>query len=213
MILLGAPGVGKGTQAEKIANQYQIPHISTGDIFRSNMKAHTKLGEQAKAYMDAGTLVPDDLVVALVADRIAQEDCQTGYILDGFPRTIPQAEALEETLHKRGLALDYVFHIVVPDEEIIARMSGRRACENCGGTYHIKYRKSKQEGICDICAGKLITRQDDTEETVRKRLSVYHTQTQPLIQFYEEKGLLVSIDGVAEMDDVFKQIREQIEKD
>lgn len=206
IIMLGAPGAGKGTQAKKIAEKYAIPHISTGDIFRSNIKNGTELGKKAKEYMDKGLLVPDELVCDLVVDRIQQDDCKNGYILDGFPRTIPQAQALEDALTKIGQKLDYAIDIEVPDENIIRRMSGRRSCPKCGAIYHVVNNPPKKEGICDVCGTELVFRADDKEETVRNRLDVYHTQTQPLIDFYKERGVLQEVDGTKSMDDVFGQI-------
>ncbi|MDD3219782.1 MAG: adenylate kinase [Lachnospiraceae bacterium] len=206
IIMLGAPGAGKGTQAKKIADKYQIPHISTGDIFRANIKNGTELGTKAKSYMDQGLLVPDELVVDLVADRVKQDDCTNGYVLDGFPRTIPQAEALDKALEGMGTKIDYAINVEVPDENIINRMSGRRACVGCGATYHIKYIPTKVEGICDVCGEKLILRDDDKPETVKKRLDVYHEQTQPLIDYYEKAAVLKEVDGTQDMEDVFKDI-------
>ncbi len=206
LIMLGAPGAGKGTQAKRVAEKYGIPHISTGDIFRANIKNGTELGMKAKSYMDAGALVPDELVCDLVADRIAQEDCAKGYILDGFPRTIPQAEALDRAADRLGAPVDYAVDIEVPDENIVSRMGGRRACVGCGATYHITFNPTKTEGICDVCGGELILRDDDKPETVQKRLNVYHEQTQPLIDYYKNKGILVEVDGTLGMDDVFAAI-------
>ena len=206
IIMLGAPGAGKGTQAKKIAERYSIPHISTGDIFRTNIKNGTKLGKKAKAYMDEGALVPDDLVVDLVVDRFKNSDCANGYVLDGFPRTIPQAEALEDALNAIGEIVNFAINVEVPDENIINRMSGRRSCIGCGATYHTKYNATKVEGICDSCGEKLILRDDDKPETVKNRLLVYHDQTQPLIDFYSKKGVLAEVDGMKDMDDVFNAI-------
>ena len=206
IIMLGAPGAGKGTQAKKIAEKYSIPHISTGDIFRANIKNGTELGMKAKTYMDQGLLVPDELVVDLVVDRLGQEDCANGCVLDGFPRTIPQAEALDAALTKVGQAVDYAINVEVPDENIVNRMSGRRACENCGATYHIVYAPTKVENVCDTCQGDLILRDDDKPETVQKRLNVYHEQTQPLIDYYTKKNILVEVDGTVDIDDVFAAI-------
>ncbi len=206
LIMLGAPGAGKGTQAAKVAEKYQIPHISTGDIFRANIKNGTELGKKAKSYMDAGGLVPDELVCDLVADRIAQDDCEKGFILDGFPRTIPQAEALDKAVEKLGTKIDYAVDIEVPDENIIERMGGRRACLGCGATYHIKYNAPKTENVCDTCGGSLVLRDDDKPETVKKRLDVYHTQTQPLIDYYSARGNLLTVDGTQSLDDVFASI-------
>ena len=206
IIMLGAPGAGKGTQAKKIAAKYNIPHISTGDIFRANIKNGTELGKKAKTYMDQGLLVPDDLVVDLVVDRVGQDDCERGYVLDGFPRTIPQAEALTKALADMGQKVDYAIDVDVPDENIVRRMSGRRACVVCGATYHVVYAPTKKEGICDTCGGELILRDDDKPETVQKRLNVYHEQTQPLIDYYTEAGILKTVDGTVDIDDVFQSI-------
>lgn len=206
IIMLGAPGAGKGTQAKMIADKYQIPHISTGDIFRANIKNGTELGKEAKKYMDQGLLVPDELTVKILLDRVAQDDCKNGYVLDGFPRTIPQAEVLEEALTKLGDKIDYAINVEVPDENIVKRMGGRRACVNCGATYHIEHVPPKKEGICDNCGSELILRDDDKPETVKNRLSVYHKQTQPLIDFYNGKGVLRTVDGTVDMKDVFNAI-------
>ncbi len=206
IIMLGAPGAGKGTQAAQVAKQYHIPHISTGDIFRANIKGGTELGKKAKTYMDQGLLVPDELVVDLVADRIQQEDCANGYVFDGFPRTIPQAEALDKALEAMGSKIDYAVDIEVPDENIVNRMSGRRACLACGATYHIQFNAPKAEGICDTCGQELVQRADDKPETVLNRLEVYHAQTQPLIDYYTEKGILKTVDGTVDVPEVFKAI-------
>lgn len=206
IIMLGAPGAGKGTQAKKIAKKYGIPHISTGDIFRANIKNNTELGKKAKTYMDKGELVPDELVVDLIMDRFKDADCANGYVLDGFPRTIPQAEALDNALKAEGQAVDYAINVEVPDENIINRMSGRRACVGCGATYHIKYNLTKVEGVCDACGEKLILRDDDKPETVKNRLSVYHEQTQPLIDYYKNAGVLAEVDGTKDMEEVFGDI-------
>ena len=195
IIMLGAPGAGKGTQAKMLAEKYGIPHISTGDIFRANIKNGTELGAKAKEYMDKGLLVPDELVVDLIMDRFKADDCKNGYILDGFPRTIPQAEALDAALA-----------VEVPDENIVNRMSGRRACVGCGATYHIVYNPTKVEGKCDTCGADLILRDDDKPETVLNRLKVYHEQTQPLIDFYTKKGVIAEVDGTKDMKDVFDAI-------
>ena len=206
LIMLGAPGAGKGTQAKKIAEKYSIPHISTGDIFRANIKNGTELGKKAKTFMDQGLLVPDELVVDLVVDRVNQEDCKNGYVLDGFPRTIPQAEALDRALAEMGQKIDYAINVEVPDENIVRRMSGRRACVGCGATYHVVHAPTRLEGVCDRCGEKLILRDDDKPETVTKRLSVYHEQTQPLIDYYGAKGSLKEVDGTMDMEDVFADI-------
>ena len=206
IIMLGAPGAGKGTQAKQIAAKYEIPHISTGDIFRANIKNGTELGMKAKAYMDQGALVPDELTCDLVMDRIAQDDCERGFVLDGFPRTIPQAEALTNALNKIGQSMDYAIDVDVPDENIVNRMSGRRACVNCGATYHIVFNPTKVDGVCDTCGDKIVLRNDDKPETVQNRLSVYHEQTQPLIDYYREQNILKSVDGTKPMDEVFSDI-------
>lgn len=206
IIMLGAPGAGKGTQAKRIAEKYGIPHISTGDIFRANIKNRTKLGEKAKAYIDQGLLVPDELTCDLVVDRVQEEDCRNGYVLDGFPRNIPQAEVLHEALTKLGQKIDVAVNVDVPDENIINRMSGRRACVGCGATYHVEFNAPKTENVCDVCGEKLILRDDDEPETVKKRLDVYHEQTQPLIRYYKEEGILKSVDGTVDMEDVFQAI-------
>ena len=209
--MLGAPGAGKGTQAARLAEVYHIPHISTGDIFRANIKGGTELGKKAKGYMDKGELVPDELVCDLVADRIKQEDCAEGFILDGFPRTVPQAEALDKALTDMKLSLDAAVDVDVPDENIVRRMSGRRACLKCGATYHIVHNKPIKEGICNTCGSELVQRDDDKAETVQKRLAVYHEQTQPLIDYYKKAGVLRSVDGTQSMDDVFAAIRTSLE--
>ncbi len=208
IIMLGAPGAGKGTQAQMIVDEYKIPQISTGDIFRANLKEGTELGLQAKVYMDKGELVPDELTCQLVVDRISRDDCKDGYILDGFPRTIPQAEYLTEALTERGEKMDYAIDIEVPDENIIRRMSDRRVCLKCGATYNISEIPPKKEGICDKCGSELVQRADDEPETVKNRLEVYHAQTQPLIDYYKEQGILREVDGTQPMMDVFAQIKE-----
>lgn len=206
IVMLGAPGAGKGTQAKMIAAKYQIPHISTGDIFRSNIKNGTELGKKAKEYMDQGLLVPDELTVDLVIDRLGQDDCRNGYILDGFPRTIPQAEALDAALAKQGAKMDYAVNVDVPDENIVSRMSGRRACTGCGATYHIVHNPSSKGDVCEVCGETLVLRDDDKPETVQKRLAVYHEQTQPLIDYYTGQGILRTVDGTQTMDGVFQAI-------
>ena len=206
IIMLGAPGAGKGTQAKRIAEKYGIPHISTGDIFRANIKNQTELGMKAKSYMDQGALVPDELTLELIMDRFANDDCKNGYVLDGFPRTIPQAEALTKALADKQDAVDYAVNVDVPDEAIVSRMSGRRACLACGGTYHIKFNPTKVEGICDACGGELVLRNDDKPETVQKRLDVYHEQTQPLIEYYQNQNILKEVDGTLPMEEVFQAI-------
>lgn len=206
IIMLGAPGAGKGTQAKMIADKYGVPHISTGDIFRANIKNGTELGMEAKKYMDQGLLVPDELTVRILLDRVAQDDCKNGYVLDGFPRTIPQAEVLDSELTKLGDHIDYAINVDVPDENIVKRMSGRRACLTCGATYHIEHVPPKKEGICDVCGSELVLRDDDKPETVKNRLNVYHEQTQPLIDFYTEKGVLKTVDGTVPMEEIFAAI-------
>ncbi|SCW45077.1 Adenylate kinase [Lachnospiraceae bacterium C10] len=211
LIMLGAPGAGKGTQAKQIAKAYAIPHISTGDIFRANIKNNTELGKKAKTYMDAGQLVPDELTCDLVMDRIHQEDCSNGFVLDGFPRTIPQAQALTKALEADGETMDYAIDVDVPDDNIVKRMGGRRACLNCGATYHVVSIPPKKEGICDACGSELVLRDDDKPETVQERLRVYHEQTQPLISYYEEQGILRSVDGTVPMEAVFASIQKILE--
>ena len=206
LIMLGAPGAGKGTQAKRIAAKYGIPHISTGDIFRANIKNGTELGKKAQTYMDQGLLVPDELVCDLVVDRIQQSDCEKGYVLDGFPRTIPQAEALTAALEKLGTGIDYAINVEVPDANILNRMGGRRACLGCGATQHVEFNAPKQEGVCDTCGAELVLRDDDKPETVQKRLDVYHEQTQPLIDYYTKAGKLAEVDGTKDMDDVLAAI-------
>ena len=206
IIMLGAPGAGKGTQADMIAEKYGVPHISTGDIFRENIKNGTELGTKAKSYMDQGLLVPDELTVEILLDRVAKDDCAKGYILDGFPRTIPQADVLTAELEKQGSAIDFAIDVEVPDDNIVERMSGRRSCPDCSAIYHIKYNPPKSEGVCDQCGGSLILRDDDKAETVAKRLKVYHEQTQPLIDYYGNKGVLKSVDGTKDMNEVFADI-------
>lgn len=208
LIMLGAPGAGKGTQAKRIAAKYSIPHISTGDIFRANIKNETELGKKAKGFMDQGLLVPDELVLELVADRLSQEDAMKGFVLDGFPRTIPQATSLTETLEKINSGINFAIDVSVPDENIVRRMGGRRACVKCGQTYHTKYLVPKVEGICDDCGSELILRTDDEPETVLKRLGIYHEQTAPLIEYYNNKDLLVTVDGTLGIDEIFGTIVE-----
>lgn len=206
IVMLGAPGAGKGTQADLICAEYNIPHISTGDIFRANIKNGTELGKRAKAYMDKGELVPDQLTVEILLDRVAQDDCKEGYVLDGFPRTIPQAEVLDDALGKLSAKVDHAINVDVPDDAIVARMSGRRSCPDCGTVYHIVYNKPAKDGTCDKCGASLVQRADDAEETVRNRLKVYHDQTAPLIDFYEKKGALKTVDGTQDMKQVTDNI-------
>ena len=207
IVMLGAPGAGKGTQAKRIAAEYGIPHISTGDIFRANIKAGTELGKKAKAFMDQGALVPDEVTIGMLMDRIHEAECEKCYVLDGFPRTIPQAESLTKALAAEGNKIDAAVDIDVPDENIVNRMGGRRACLSCGATYHIVFNAPKKEGVCDTCGSALVLRDDDKPETVQKRLAVYHEQTQPLIDYYRAEGVLKSVDGTQAMDKVFEDIK------
>ncbi len=206
LVLLGPPGAGKGTQASAIVEKYNIPHISTGDIFRANIKEGTALGQEAKAYMDKGLLVPDELVVSIVKDRLLKDDCKEGFLLDGFPRTVGQAEALDSELDKMGIKLDRVININADPEILIERAVGRRICRECGATYHVKYNPPKVEGVCDKDGGELYQRDDDTEETVTTRINVYMEQTEPLIDYYKKQGLLMDVDGTKTIDEVFVDI-------
>ena len=210
LILMGLPGAGKGTQAEKIVEKYAIPHISTGDMFRSAIKEGTALGNEAKTYMDKGELVPDEVTIGIVKERLSKPDCEKGFLLDGFPRTVAQAEALERLLNELNTKLDYVLHRKVPTEKLIERLTGRRICPTCGATYHVEFNPPKQEGICDHDGTELIQREDDQPETVKNRLDVNIEQTQPLLDFYEDKGYLVAIDGDQDIDEVFNQIDDTI---
>lgn len=212
LILMGLPGAGKGTQAEMIKEKYNIPHISTGDMFRLAIKEQTELGKQAKTYMDEGALVPDEVTNGIVEERLAKDDCNKGFLLDGFPRTIPQAEALEEITKKIGKEIDYVIHVDVPAEKLVERLTGRRVCPSCGATYHVINKPPKQEGVCDRDGAKLVQRDDDTEETVQKRLSVNIEQTKPLLDFYEQKGILITVDGDKDIEEVFADIEAKIAK-
>ena len=208
IVLLGPPGAGKGTQAKSISNRYSIPHISTGDIFRKNISEETPLGIEAKGYMDNGQLVPDEVTINMVKDRLTWEDCKNGYLLDGFPRTVAQAEALEEFLAERNEGLDTALCIEVPKDFILERMTGRRVCLQCGASYHIKFNPSAKAGVCDVCGSEVIQRKDDVEETVKERLEVYERQTQPLIDFYKTKNLLSTVDGTKAINEVFESICE-----
>ena len=212
LILLGAPGAGKGTQAALISEHFGLPHISTGDIFRANIRKETKLGLAAKYYIDNGLLVPDELTTDLVVHRIAEEDCRNGYILDGFPRTIPQAECLDKELAKRNDLLDLALEVDVKDEVIIERMIGRRVCSVCGETYHVTMMPPEVDDVCDLCQGELIHREDDKPETVLKRLQVYRERTEPLVDYYKEKGILKAVDGDRDYLEVFADIRKLMEK-
>ena len=207
IILLGAPGAGNGTQAEVICNRYNIPAISTGNIIREALKTGTEMGLKAKSYMESGALVPDEVVIGIIKERIVKDDCKDGFILDGFPRTIPQAEALD----KMGIVIDKVIDIEVPDEKIINRMSGRRVCEKCGASYHLEYKKPKVEGICDACSGTLIQRKDDHPDTVKSRLDVYHSETEPLKDYYEKQGKLTVVEGQEEIEATTRLLIEALE--
>lgn len=206
LILLGGPGAGKGTQAKMMIEKYQIPQISTGDILRAAVKEGTELGKQAKACMDEGKLVPDSVVIGIIEDRLKQADCQKGFILDGFPRTVPQAEALDATLQKMGSKIDHVLSIEVDEEELVKRLTGRRTCKKCGQMFHIMFNPPKKEGICDKCGGELYQRDDDNEATVRSRLATYNQQTKPLIDYYTKQGLVRQIVGVGSISDIFQKI-------
>lgn len=207
IILLGPPGAGKGTQASVLAREEGIPHISTGDILRAAVREGTPLGKKAKEYMDRGDLVPDEVIVGIVSERLSEPDCRKGFIFDGFPRTTPQADALGQALERLQLPLSGVISIEVPDAELVSRLTGRRTCKACGAVYHVVSAPPRAEGICDQCGGALIQRDDDTEETVRNRLSVYHRQTAPLVAYYEQQGLLRRIDGTQDIDRVMAAIR------
>ena len=212
IVMLGAPGAGKGTQAAMICDAYKIPHISTGDLFRSNIKNGTELGKKAKAYMDKGELVPDELTIQLLMDRVSKDDCKNGYVLDGFPRTIPQADVLTDALAKIGEKVDFAINVDVPDENIVNRMSGRRTCPKCGASYHIVSNPPHKEGICDVCGDQLIIRDDDKPETVQNRLNVYHEQTAPLIDYYEKQGILKQVDGAKPLDEVTESVLRAIQE-
>ncbi|HET7578408.1 MAG TPA: adenylate kinase [Bacillales bacterium] len=208
LILMGLPGAGKGTQAERITDRFNIPHISTGDMFRAAIKEKTELGMKAKTYMDAGDLVPDEVTVGIVRERLGKDDCQNGFLLDGFPRTTEQAEALENILTDAGRELDFVLYIDVDEEKLIERLSGRRICKECGATYHIVFNPPETEGICDKCGGELYQREDDNKETVKNRLEVNKKQLQPMLSFYRERGYLHTINGNQDIDAVFEDIRQ-----
>lgn len=206
VILLGPPGAGKGTQAKLISEKFSIPHISTGDIFRANIKEKTPLGMEAKRYIDNGQLVPDEVTIGIVKDRLTKDDCDNGFLLDGFPRTVAQAEALDEFLKGINKDLDVALLIKVPEEFILERMTGRRVCTSCGASYHIRFNPPKIEGKCDICDNELIQRKDDTEATVKERLEVYSKQTYPLINYYKDNGIISEVDGTEAIDKVFENI-------
>jgi adenylate kinase len=212
MILLGPPGAGKGTQAKKLVEKYGIPQISTGDILREAVKNKTSLGMEAKSYMDKGELVTDEIVVGIIRERLQESDCVKGYILDGFPRTVPQADELKKALGVMGQSIDHVLSIVVPNDELIQRLTGRRTCKECGAGFHIMYKKPKQENVCDQCGGPLIQRDDDKEETIKNRLAVYNEQTEPLIAYYKKDGVLVEIEGTGSIGEIFERVCGVIEK-
>ena len=212
LVLLGPPGVGKGTQASAIVGKYNIPHISTGDIFRANIKEGTELGKEAKSYMDKGLLVPDELVVSIVQDRLTKEDCSEGFLLDGFPRTLDQADALDKELTKMGIELNKVVNIEAEKDVLIERAIGRRICKSCGATYHIKFNPPKIDKVCDIDGGELLQRDDDIEETVATRIGVYNEQTQPLIDYYRKKGIILNVDGTRPIKDIFGEIVQSLSK-
>ncbi len=206
IIMLGPPGAGKGTQAKMLVEEFGIPQISTGDMLRAAVAEGTELGKKAKEYMDRGQLVPDEVVIGIVRERLSKPDCHKGFILDGFPRTVPQAEALDKILQEMGKRIDCVINIVVPDEEILKRLTGRRTCRKCGAMYHVEFNPPKKEGVCDKCGGELYQRDDDKEETIRKRLEVYKAQTEPLVDYYKKKGVLVNIDGTKTIQEIYQDI-------
>ena len=204
--MLGAPGAGKGTQAKRIAEEYAIPHVSTGDIFRANIKEGTELGVKAKSYIDSGNLVPDEVTIAMLLDRIHNEDCKEGFVLDGFPRTIAQAVSLGEALDKSDEKIDFAVEVDVPDSAILNRMSGRRVCVSCGATYHVEFTPPTKDNVCDSCEHELVIRDDDKPETVKKRLEVYHELTSPLVDYYDKQGILKKVDGTKSPEEVFSDI-------
>ncbi len=206
LVLMGLPGAGKGTQAEKIIAKYGIPHISTGDMFRAAIKEGTPLGKQAKQFMDAGELVPDEVTIGIVRERLAKSDCDDGFLLDGFPRTVPQAEALDAILQDMNRSIDYVININVERDKLLERLTGRRVCRNCGATYHMVFNRPKQDGTCDKCGGELYQREDDNEKTVANRLEVNINQQEPLLQYYEDTGVLQTVDGNRDIDEVFEDV-------
>ncbi|HJH32016.1 MAG TPA: adenylate kinase [Methanosarcinaceae archaeon] len=210
IVLFGPPGAGKGTQAIKLSGHYNIPHISTGDILRANVRDGTELGREAKVFMDVGKLVPDEVLIGIIKSRLLGPDCSPGFLLDGYPRTIPQADALTGILEEIGKPLDVVLNIDVPDEKLVTRLSGRRMCQ-CGASFHVEFNSPKQDGICDACGGELYQRDDDKEEAIIQRLEVYSTQTQPLIDYYGKIGIMVTIDGIGDIDDIFADICKALE--
>lgn len=207
LLIMGPPGAGKGTQAVLIQKEYNIPHISTGDMFRNAISKQTELGMKAKTYMDEGNLVPDELTIGIVRERLQEEDAKSGFLLDGFPRTIPQAEALDEILNDLSIKIDAVINIVVEDNSLIDRIVGRRVCKKCGAGYHVVTKKPQVEGVCDICGGELEQRKDDTVETVKNRLNVYNNQTKPLLDYYQKRKLVVDVDGLGNIEEIFKKIK------
>ncbi|MDT0465278.1 adenylate kinase [Streptomyces gibsoniae] len=213
IVLVGPPGAGKGTQAAFLAKNLSIPHISTGDLFRANISRQTELGKLAKSYMDAGNLVPDEVTIAMAKDRMEQSDARGGFLLDGFPRNVSQAEALDEMLKAETMKLDAVLDLEVPEDEVVKRIAGRRVCRNDSShVFHVSYKPAKQEGVCDICGGELYQRDDDSEETVRKRLEVYHTQTEPIIDYYKAQGLVVTISALGKVEEVTGRAMEALKQ-
>jgi adenylate kinase len=214
IVLVGPPGAGKGTQATRLAETLRVPHISTGDLFRANISRQTELGKLAKSYMDAGNLVPDEVTIAMAKDRMEQPDAGNGFLLDGFPRNVSQAEALDEVLESEGIELDAVLDLEAPEEEVVKRIAGRRVCRNeSAHVFHVTYNQPAKEGVCDVCGGELYQRDDDSEETVRKRLEVYHTQTEPIIDYYKSQGLVVTISAMGAVDEVTGRALEALKRD
>ncbi|MGW2489761.1 adenylate kinase [Streptomyces sp. NPDC001606] len=214
IVLVGPPGAGKGTQAVRLAEKLAIPHISTGDLFRANISQQTELGKLAKSYMDKGELVPDEVTIAMAKDRMEQPDAEGGFLLDGFPRNVQQAEALDELLRTEGITLDAVLDLEVPEDEVVKRIAGRRICRNDSShVFHVTYSKPKQEGVCDVCGGELYQRDDDSEETVRTRLEVYHTQTEPIIDYYKAQGLVVTISSLGPVDEITQRALEALKRE
>ncbi len=214
IVLVGPPGAGKGTQAAYLANNLSIPHISTGDLFRANISQQTELGKLAKSYMDAGNLVPDEVTIAMAKDRMEKPDAENGFLLDGFPRNVSQAEALDEMLQAETMKLDAVLDLEVPEAEVVKRIAGRRICRNDSAhVFHVTYKQSAKEGVCDVCGGELYQRDDDSEETVRKRLEVYHTQTEPIIDYYKAQGLVVTISALGKVEDVTGRAMEALKRE
>ena len=212
LIFLGPPGAGKGTQAKKIIATYNVPQISTGEILRAAIKEETEIGKQAQSFIEAGKLVPDEVVVGIVDERLKKDDCKGGFLLDGFPRTIPQAEALEQKLTEAGRKIDHVVSLEVPEEELIARLAGRRICKACGQEFHVKFKPPAKEGVCDLCAGEIYQRADDNETSIKERLNVYKEQTQPLIAFYTQRSCLRPIEGLGNFDEIFDRIKAALDQ-